>query len=763
MNVPSMRLPTAVLLLIALLPATRVAGQVHRIDVRVVSSNVIVPQSRSFVARGTNRVEITSVKVGVVILEQAATTTMDIELENPTGSRLEAELLVPVPDGAAIRGFDFQGAGREPSAEMLPKDKAKATYDSIVAKIKDPALLEFAGYNLIRSSVFPVEARGKQKIRLTYENLLSADGDRVDYVLPRTESIDYKVPWEVSLKIKSKLPISTVYSPSHEIRFDRTGRHVAQVKLGREAMSEPGPLQLSYLQDAGDGVTASLYAYPDAKTGGGYFLLLAGLPASAASLDDDGVPAVKREVTIVIDRSGSMAGEKLEQAKAAALQVVDGLYRGEAFNVIDYSDSIASFAARPVVKTRNNAEAARHYVRRLSSGGGTNIHDALFEALRPKPVDGMLPIVLFLTDGLPTVGVRSEVAIRNAAQKANKHKRRIFTFGVGYDVNAPLLTHLARNSRAQSTFVLPNEEIEAKVSQVYNRLFGPILAEPDLEVVDADGKVNTRRVTDLLPAAMPDLFEGDRLVVLGKYSEQQPLRFRLDGRFRGKNRAFKFKFNLDKSTTRNAFVPRLWASRKIAVLVDEIRQAGAESGKDPSVIAATAKNDPEMKELVDEIVRLSVEFGVLTEYTAFLAKEGTDLNGRNEILQEANRNLVDRAQRTRGGIGAVNQGFNDNFQQTQVFQNRRNFYFDQNMNRVQVSRVQQINDRAFFQRGNRWIDGDAINSASGDRPDRTIVAGSPEFSQLLQRLVAENRQGALSMQGEVLLHVDGRNILIRGN
>ncbi len=734
----------------------------HHISIRAVSSNVIVPQSRSFAVNRRQKIEITNVKVGVVILEQAATTTMDIDLKNPTGSRLEAELLVPVPDGAAIRGFDFAGAGKEPSAELLPKDKAKATYKSIVAKIKDPALLEFAGYNLIRSSVFPVPARGTQKIRLTYENLLPADGDRVDYALPRTESIDYKVPWEVSIKIKSKRPISTVYSPSHEISFARAGKYVAQVKLGREAMSEPGPLQLSYLQDAGEGVAASLIAYPDAKTDGGYFLLLAGLPAADNGVDENGDPKVKREVTIVIDRSGSMAGEKLEQAKKAALQVVDGLYRGEAFNIIDYSDWISSFASKPVVKNKKNAESARHYIRKLTSGGGTNIHDSLVEALRPEPIEDMLPIVLFLTDGLPTVGVRSEVKIREAAKKANKYDRRIFTFGVGYDVNAPLLSHIARGARATSTFVLPNEEIEAKVSQVYKRLFGPVLSEPELEVVNADGKVTTRRVSDLMPATMPDLFEGDKLVVLGKYSGEKPLKFRLTGDYHGKRRKFKFDFKLDKATTRNSFVPRLWASRKIAMLIDEIRQAGADKDKSASVIAATAKNDPEMKELVDEIVRLSVEHGILTEFTAFLAKEGTDLSGRSAILAEANRNLQHRAVAGRVGVGAVNQVRNDNFQHSQIHLNRGNVYYDQNMNRVQISRVQQINDRAFFQRGNRWIDGAAINSRAGVEPQRTITVGSPEFMQLAERLTAENRQGTLSMSGEILLHVDGRNILIRG-
>jgi Ca-activated chloride channel family protein len=749
-----------------LLSAAAAHAQAHRravVHSRAVAANVIVPQSRSFSADRKQNVQITGVKAGVVIVEQAATTTLDIELKNNTGSRQEAELLVPVPEAAAIRGFDFQGAGKEPSAELLPKDKAVSTYKSIVAKIKDPALLEFAGMNVIRSSVFPLDPHGTQKVRLTYEHLLEADGARIDYVLPRTESIDYSVPWEVSVKIKSKRPISTVYSPSHEVFYERAGMYLASVKVGREAMNEPGPFQVSYLQDLGGGVTASLFAYPDTKTDGGYFLLLAGLPASASATDENGDPLVKREVTIVIDRSGSMTGDKLKQAKEAAVQVIDGLADGEAFNIIDYSDWIASFGPRPMVKNKKNAEAARHYVRRLTASGGTNIHDSLFEALRPKPIEGMLPIVLFLTDGLPTVGVRNEVAIREAAAKGNKHDRRIFTFGVGYDVNAPLLSHLAQKSRAVSTFVLPDEEIEAKVSQVYRRLFGPVLSEPDLEVVDADGTVTTQRVLDVLPGEIPDLFEGDKLVLLGRYRGERPLGFRINGEFRGKPKTFRFKFELDKTTTRNSFVPRLWASRKIALLIDQIRQAGADNGSGNSVVSASAASDPKMKELVDEIVRLSLEFGILTEYTAFLAKEGTDLDRRNQILAEANRNLVDRAQHTRVGRAAVNQAFNDNFQRGQLRENRRNEFFDQNLNRVQISRVQQVNDRAFFQQGNRWIDGQAINSTAGTRPDRVVTVGSPEFMQLFEQLTAQNRQGTLSMSGEILLRVGEHNILVKGN
>ena len=738
------------------------------------ASNLIIPQSRSFaVAGGTAAAsraqpQITGVTVGVVIVDQAATTTMDVAIANRSGRPQEAEMLVPVPDGAALRGFTFEGAAAEPTAELLPKEKAKGMYESIVAKVRDPALVEFAGYNLIRTSVFPVPANGTQKVRITYDHLLQADGSRVDYFLPRSESLAVNVPWEISVKIKSKETITAVYSPSHNVVSVNQSRHEVGVRLAAGASTEPGPFILSYLVESGS-VTASLMAYPDAKIGGGYFLLLAAVPPAEAA-GNAAARAVGREVTLVIDRSGSMAGQKMEQVRAAALQVIDGLFDGEYFNVIDYSGSVASFAPAPVVRNEKNIDDARHYIRGLAPGGGTNIHDAIAEALRPKPAHGLLPVVLFLTDGLPTVGVRDETAIRDAAAKGNPHNRRIFTFGVGYDVNAPLLNHLATNSRAVSTFVLPQENVEDKISQVYRRLTGPVLASPKIESLDSTGAVTTRRVAELQPGMLPDLFEGDKLVLLGRYLRSEgspgdePLRFRLSGEYRGTARAFEFTFHLNSASVRNSFVPRLWASRKVGFLVDQIRQAGATVRL--RTTAAPVVTDPRMKELVDEIVRLSTEFGILTEYTAFLATEGTNLAQPDEIIRQATANLASRAVNDRSGIDAVNQDMNGNFQRAQTVDNRRNEYFDRNMNRVQVTTVQQVSDRVFFQRGNRWIDSRAAHlAADGKAADaasaRTIAFGSPEYFRLVERFVNENRQSALSMSGEILLNLDGENVLVK--
>ena len=765
-----------VLLLVGLTAAAAAVAQTTQVHVhhhrhfRPLAANVIIPQ-RSVVATARQQpgaaVEIERVSATVTVVEQVATTTLDIALRNPTNRRLEAEVILPVPDGAAVRGFDFQGSGKEPSAQLLPKEEARRIYDSIVAKIRDPALLEFIGYSLIRSSVFPVEPYGTQNVRLAYEHVCEADGERIDYVLPRSESLDYKVPWEIQVSVKSRRSIATVYSPSHTIdkRITGGGHHV-RVDLTKGVEVEPGPFRLSLLLSKGEGVAATLLAYPDPTVGGGYFLLLAGIPSVGdrrsptewADKPQAERPQIQREVTLVLDRSGSMNGEKLEQVREAALEIIAGLEPGESFNVIVYNEAVEVFSTRPVVKNESNVAAARRYLKGVLARGGTNIHDALVEALRQKPTEDRLPIVLFLTDGRPTIGQTNEKAIREAVAAANKHQKRIFTFGVGVDVNSPLVESIAYETRATATFVLPKEDVELKVAGMFKQLSGPILAEPKLTVLDADGEPAAGRVRDLIPTQLPDVYEGHQLVLLGQYVGEQPLRFRLAGNYLGQKRTFKFNFRLDKATTRNAFVPRLWAQRKIGILVDAIRSSGA----DPNTIAAGGV-DGKIKELVDEVVRLSTEFGILTEYTAFLAREGTDLTRRREVAAEAWRNFDTRARQTRSGLGSVNQELNSVAQKSASRLNYRNTYWDANMDRAQISSVQQVADRAFYRRGNRWIDSRIVDQADQAEPERVIDFGSEEFIELARRLASANRQGSIMMRGEVMLVVDGRRVLVRND
>ncbi|HPF40072.1 MAG TPA: VWA domain-containing protein [Phycisphaerae bacterium] len=712
---------------------------------RPIASNVIVPQSRHFGCIVAPGLTVEEVNANVEIVEQVATTTLEIVIRNNGGVRAEAELLIPVPPGAAVREFKYDGVSSTSRIEILAAEEARRIYNDIVARMRDPALLEFAGMQVIRSSVFPIEPGGTQKVRVGYDALLNADADRVDYVLPRSESLDYRVPWNVQLKVRTKRPISTVYSPSHEIDVRRAAENIVNVSLATGRPVQPGAFRLSYLLES-DGVNATLMAYPDDAIGGGYFLLLGGLPAHEAS---DG-PSIKRELTLVLDRSGSMNGEKIEQVREAAKQIIAGLSAGESFNIITYSDTLTSFSSKPVVKNEQSEKDARAFLDQVQSNGGTNIHAALSEALGQSPTKDTLPLVLFLTDGLPTVGNTSELAIRELVTKANPHSRRVFTFGVGADVNGPLLDKLASASRGMATYALPGEDVEVKVAQVFRGLKGPVLTDPILTAA-SDGKP---RVGEILPATIDDVFEGGQFIVMGTYRGHAPLQFTLKGNYRGKERVFAFSFPVDKATVRNAFVPRLWASRKIGVLIDAITQLGGTGQQ-------VATNDPRMKELVDEVVRLGTKFGILTEYTAFLAREGVDLSDHESVRAEAGGNFKSRAVAARVGIASVNQSMNGQAMRAQACANTSNEFFDENMNRVSISNVQQVCDLAFYRRDGRWVDSRVVTKDKDPRPTKTIEVGSDEFTGLIRRLADEHRAGAISLGGDVILVVDGETILVK--
>ena len=710
--------------LCALFLATPLIAQTSR------PSAWISPSSRIIHAQP---VQVTQVDARIDIADQIATTTLDIALRNPTGRPQESELLVPVPSGAVLKAFAFEGGNSEGTAKLLPREEARRIYDSIVAQTRDPALLEFVGNAVVKSSVFPVPANGTQKVRVTYEQLLEVDGARLDYVLPRSEAVEYTVPWRLSMRVKSTSRIASLYSASHEVSAKQPDGNTATLSCDTK---DPGAFRVSFLRETKDEMTASLLAYPDPKIGGGYFLVMIAPPKPKA-----GAKPILREVTLVIDRSGSMAGPKLDQVKAAALQVIEGLNDGEGFNLIVYNEAVEMFAAQPVVKNAETTKQARDYISALRVSGGTNIHDSVVEALRQKPLAGMLPLVLFLTDGLPTIGQTSEKAIREAVAKGNPHQRRVFTFGVGVDVNTPLLSRIARETRASAEFVLPKEDVEVKVGRVFERLRGPLLTKPAVRVDESN------RVSDLIPSPLPDVFEGEQILLSGTYRGEAPLHFQLTGAAAGGERKFDFTFNLDKASTANAFVARLWASNKIAVLSEAIRDLGAEG--------ATGSTT----ELVNEIVRLSTQFGILTEYTAFLAEEGTFLAAAPANASKAAFNYSDKAMKVRSGPAAVSQQDNLKKGVESKQLNVRNRFLDEKMQAIEITSVQQCQAGAFFNKGNRWTDASA---AKTDRmPDRTIEIGSTEFGHLVDELAADNRQGLLALRGELLLQHRGQLVLIR--
>jgi Ca-activated chloride channel family protein len=749
------RLPTLAALLVLAAGSTFPAGaQLPAPE----PDNLVIPQVRPLPWRErAGLVRLSAVEADVSIMDQVATTELLLTLENPTDRPLETQILLPVPVSSAVRSFQLESAGSALEARILPRDEARRIYEDIVRRTRDPGLVEFMDQHLLRTSVFPVPPRGVQKARIVYEQVLAADLNRVEYVLPRSDAIAASgVTWTCSIRVRAAVPIATLYSPSHELAIERLGPGELRARVTPASSAAPGPLRLAYLTDSGREVTASIISCPDHEAGGGYFMLLAaGLDAGIE------IPSLRRELTIVLDRSGSMQGPKIEQARKAALQVITGLREGELFNIVDYSDTVATLAPRPFVRNAHTLGQAEQYLAGIRAVGGTNIHDALLEALRPAPAENTLPIILFLTDGLPTVGLTREAPLRDAIARANTHNRRIFTFGVGFDVNAALLSAIAHKSRGAATFVLPDEDIEVKVGQVFRRLSGPVLSLPRLSALDSRGESAHGAIADILPVELPDVFQGDQVIAVGRYcgSPTGPVRLRLEGDGPSGRRFIDAMLDPAAASAANAYVARLWARRRVGALVDQIRALSADG--------PLTSSDPRMKELVDEITRLSTRFGILTEYTAFLAVEAGEIRAEHEVLRDLALALEPVAA-ARSGNAGVNMQMRLEAQYRNPQAMNAAYYIAADNSIQKAEGVRQAGAKSLYRRRQRWMDSELVYAIQAgtrqadEQPDEVIEFASPEYFRLADRLAAQGRQAALAQTGPVELLVDGRRILIQG-
>jgi Ca-activated chloride channel family protein len=539
-----------------------------------------------------------------------------------TGSRqMEVSFVFPLPYDGAVDRMTLLIDGKEYPAKLLDAKEARRLYEEIVRKNRDPALLEWMGTGLFKTSVFPVPAGASRTVTLDYSQMCRKQEGLTDFLFPlSTAKYTSDAVEKVSIRvtIESGDEIKNVYSPTHAVEIKRPDDSHATVTYTCENKVPTSDFRLLY--DVGKGkVSTRVLSYRPNEARDGYFLLLASPKIEAP---DENRP--KKTVVFVVDRSGSMSGKKIEQARSAAKYVLNNLREGDLFNIVAYDSDVETF--RPELQRFNDEtrKAALGFIEGIYAGGSTNIDGALRTALKQLQDSSRPSYVLFLTDGLPTAGETNELKIVANAKEANKVRARVFSFGVGYDVNSRLLDRLVGENYGQSEYVRPDEDIEDRVSRLYRRIESPVMTDVKIEFVFDELKTEEGKpVNRVYPAGSFDLFAGEQLVVVGRYKKAGTAKVIVQGSVGGKQQKFDFPAELVRKSDDEScgFVEKLWAVRRVGEILADLDLKG--------------KNE----ELIKELVELSTRHGILTPYTSFMADENTNVRDLAANVEHARQRL----------------------------------------------------------------------------------------------------------------------------
>ncbi|MEJ7860236.1 MAG: VIT and VWA domain-containing protein [Pyrinomonadaceae bacterium] len=582
-----------------------------------------IPRPRPVVI--PNALPVKSIKLDTKIIGQVATTQVEQVFRNDTPYTLEGTYFFPIPETASIIEFAIWENGKKLVGEVRSREEARRIYDSIVRRQKDPGLLEYAGKDLFQASIFPILPDSDKKLELTYSQVLKAESGTVAYRYPLgTGRNVWSRPVPVSFSRDEERPIGrpgaapqkfgtisgrieiigkealrNIYSPSHQIDVKNKGETGASVSF--ETNGNDNDFQLFYGLSNND-FGMSLLTYREAGKDG-YFLLQLSPKDNISERE-----LVNKDIVFVLDTSGSMSDEgKMEKARSALLFGVRNLRDGDRFNVINFAGEEHLMENGLIRADTTGRKRGEDFVSRLTPSGGTNINDSLRAALRQFDSTDRPKLLVFMTDGLPTVGESNVEKIIRNAQEIKVENLRLFTFGVGYDVNTSLLDKLASENSGEATYIEPKENLEVKVSSFFTKVNSPVLTNLELDF----GGVQTEL---LYPRKMTDIFKGTQLTLIGRYknaSDIENVTLELQGKSGKEARTFKYA-NLDfpMRAEKNDFLPRLWATRRVGWLMEQIRSNG------------------EQKELRDEVVDLGTRYGIVTPYTSYLATDGSENEDR---------------------------------------------------------------------------------------------------------------------------------------
>jgi Mg-chelatase subunit ChlD len=703
--------------------------------------------------------------VDISVRDQVASVTVTDNVVNPCQSSVEIQYLFPLPPEAAVDQFTLVVDGRELTGRILDADEARQVYNDIVRRRRDPGLLEYAGYGFYRSSAFPLGPHASAQLVVHYTATCKKDGDMVELWYPMTTGRFCAEPvghFNICADIQSATDITNVYSPTVELNVERKSPNHIVTRYEAHGYQPPSDFQLFYQSSSAEVGATFLTYWPDHNKDGYYMMLVSPSPRLETS------SVMAKDIVVLLDRSGSMSGEKIQQARDAARFVFRNLNPRDRFNLISYNDSPSLCFRSLQSANRRNIERALNQVDRVDAGGSTNIHAALDVAMSQFGnnggeyfTDGKRPaFIIFLTDGLPTSGNTSETSILEDTRRANDADVRLFTFGVGYDVNVRLLDNLVNQNHGRSAYVKPNESIEAKVSSLYRRIKNPIMT-------GVTASISSFGTRNDCPAELGDLFEGDQLMRVGRIFPDDenmpafagpgdcPITLTISGMLQGKRQTLDYPVTLGEAGSRSSycFIEKLWAVRRVGQLLEDIQLHGR------------------VQEVVDELIQLSKQYGIVTPYTSFLANENYDLSATQEMRHSTMKVAEESAQIVTGPRAQLDasaraqslsiiapMAAQSNSGHAKRMGAPTQVMYESGVSE-EINTIRIVGNETLYKRGDTWVTASIANfDPVRDRAKFTVISRytDPYFTLVRENTAEENQVFASQKPGEKLA------ILLRG-
>jgi len=545
-------------------------------------------------------IDIKTVDATVTIQGRIAVTHVDQVFHNTSSYQVEAIFAFPLPRGAVITELIYWFNGKRYVAQIREKWEAIRRYQQQIRRYLDPALLQYLGDNLFRLNIAPINPNSDVRFEITYVELLDYDFGKISYrFFLNTTGLSPSPLQRVSVQLDAVSPSPFKYfrSPTHQ---QSTATSITQISdreyrlvFGDENFMPDRDLIVEF-ETIREGIDLNVYTYtpvPADSFGTDSFFTLSITPPDSL-LPQALIP---KAVVFVADVSSSMEGERLQQLKEALRQFLQRLSPEDYFNIVAFGTTVVSFSSDLVRATPDNLNGATAFVNGLSAFGLTNIEGALRTALNMSFTDSTANILIFLTDGYPTWGIMDTSQLVALVQELNQKDVRIFSFGIGDEVAKVLLRTISRENHGYAVFITAADSIAEVVNYHFERLSRPVLM--DLEIT-----ISGLAVYDVYPRDLPDLFWGSQVLIFGRYTNAGTFPVQLRGRVRGETVEVSQEASFPDTAGGFRAVARLWANSKIQDLLEQIAIYG------------------ELPELVDAVIQLSLQFQILTPYTAFYAE-----------------------------------------------------------------------------------------------------------------------------------------------